>query len=380
VSAPMAPGSARAASPDGSDIILSVRELATWFDTMDGTVRAVDGVDLDLRVGRTLGLVGESGCGKSITALSILRLIERPGRIVGGRVMLGETDLLKLDEKQIRSVRGNRISMIFQEPMTSLNPVYTCGRQISEAVRAHRDVGRSEAEARAVDMLGRVGIPDPARRARQYPHELSGGMRQRVMIAMALSTDPDVLIADEPTTALDVTIQAQIFELIRALRDQRSMSMLLITHDLGVIAEMADEVIVMYSGKVFERAAVNTVMEQPHNPYTRGLLASIPRLGARRHRLDVIQGVVPNPLNLPKGCLFKRRCPYAMPICDTPPPLREVASGHLSRCWLEPDGSPPPNADETGGPAVEQAATAATVEERRPASPAPTTDGGAPHA
>jgi peptide/nickel transport system ATP-binding protein len=374
VTAPTAAASpARAADPDA---ILSVRDLATWFDTMDGTVRAVDGVDLDLRVGRTLGLVGESGCGKSITALSILRLIERPGRIVRGSVMLGETDLLKLDERQIRAVRGNRISMIFQEPMTSMNPVYTCGRQISEAVQAHRDMGRGEAQQRAIEMLARVGIPDPARRARQYPHELSGGMRQRVMIAMALSTDPDVLIADEPTTALDVTIQAQIFELIRALRDQRRMSMLLITHDLGVIAEMADEVIVMYSGKVFERADVQTVMERPHNPYTRGLLASIPRLGARRHRLDVIQGVVPNPLNLPTGCLFKRRCPFAMPICDTPPPLREVAADHVSRCWLEPDGSRPPNADEHGGPAVSSQAAAASVETRGPARPS-TIHGGA---
>ncbi len=326
------------------EVLLSVHDLRTYFDTMDGTVKAVDGVDLDVRSGRTLGLVGESGCGKSITALSILRLIERPGRIVGGNVMLGDVDLLSLSDQQIRAVRGDRVSMIFQEPMTSLNPVYTCGRQISEAVLAHRSVGRREAEARAIEMLAQVGIPDPKRRAKQFPHELSGGMRQRVMIAMALSTDPELLIADEPTTALDVTIQAQIFELIRALREKRRMSMLLITHDLGVIAEMSDEVIVMYAGKVFERSDVATVLERPHNPYTKGLLASIPRLGERRKRLEVIRGVVPNPLNLPTGCLFKRRCPYAMPICDSPPPLKEVAAGHTSRCWLESDGSRPANA------------------------------------
>ena len=328
------------------DALLEVRDLKTWFDTMDGTVRAVDGVSFDVRRGRTLGVVGESGCGKSVTALSILRLIERPGRIVSGSVTIGGRDLLAMGKDEIRTVRGDRISMIFQEPMTSLNPVYTCGKQIAETLLAHRSISRSEAWEQAVDMLDKVGIPDAGRRAKQYPHQMSGGMRQRVMIAMALSTDPDLLIADEPTTALDVTIQAQIFELITRLREERQMAMLLITHDLGVIAEMADDVVVMYAGQVVEQGPVDAVMRSPHHPYTRGLLASIPRMGERRERLEVIPGVVPNPLNLPEGCLFRRRCPYAMPRCHTQPGLSPVAEGRISRCWLQPDGSPPPDAGE----------------------------------
>jgi oligopeptide/dipeptide ABC transporter ATP-binding protein len=225
--------------------------------------------------------------------------------------------------------------------MTSLNPVFTCGDQIAETVGLHLQLNEGEALGRAIEMLRQVGIPDPERRAREYPHQMSGGMRQRVMIAMALSTNPELLIADEPTTALDVTIQAQILELMKALREQNKMAIMLITHDLGVVAEMADEVVVMYAGKVVERADVLTIFEQPHHPYTRGLLDSIPRLGERRERLAVIRGVVPNPLNLPKGCLFKRRCPMAMPVCDTPPPFRQVAPGHVSRCWLTPEGEPP---------------------------------------
>ncbi len=302
---------------DGGEL-LTVKDLRTHFFTQDGVVKAVDGISFGIRNGETLGIVGESGCGKSITALSVMRLIERPGRIVEGSIRLAGRDLLAMSDEEMRDVRGNAISMIFQEPMTSLNPVYTCGDQIAEAISLHEGIPRREAKDRAVEMLSKVGIPDAKRRAREYPHQLSGGMRQRVMIAMALSTNPELLIADEPTTALDVTIQAQILELMKGLRERNRMAIMLITHDLGVIAEMADDVVVMYAGKVVEAAEVTTVFERPHHPYTRGLLASIPRMGERRLRLEVIQGVVPNPLNLPTGCLFKRRCPYAMPVCDTP--------------------------------------------------------------
>jgi peptide/nickel transport system ATP-binding protein len=321
--------------------LLEIRNLKTHFFTQDGTVKAVDGVSFTIDDGQTLGVVGESGCGKSITAMSILRLIARPGRIVDGQILLDGRDLVKVSEDEIRDVRGNTISMIFQEPMTSLNPVYTCGDQIAETVSLHMGVSRAAAMDRAVEMLRLVGIPDAKRRAREYPHQLSGGMRQRVMIAMALSTDPVLLIADEPTTALDVTIQAQILELMKEMRARTKMAIMLITHDLGVVAETADDVVVMYAGKIVEKAPVGTLFEQPHHPYTKGLLSSIPRLGQRRKRLEVIKGLVPNPLNLPAGCLFKRRCPYAMPICDTAPPFQEVAPGHLSRCWLTPAGEPP---------------------------------------
>jgi oligopeptide/dipeptide ABC transporter ATP-binding protein len=324
-----------------SEHLLEIRGLRTHFFTQDGTVKAVDGVTFEIGYGQTLGVVGESGCGKSITAMSAMRLIERPGKTLAGEVLLDGRDLLKLSDEEMRDVRGNSISMIFQEPMTSLNPVYTVGDQIAEVVQQHRTADRKQAWDRAIEMLEKVGIADAKRRASSYPHQLSGGMRQRVMIAMALSTNPELLIADEPTTALDVTIQEQILELMKSLREQNKMAIMLITHDLGVIAEMCDEVVVMYAGKVVERADVVTIFEQPHHPYTQGLLASIPRLGEKRERLEVIKGVVPNPLNLPSGCLFKRRCPNAMPVCDTPPPYREVAPGHLSRCWLEPDGGLP---------------------------------------
>jgi oligopeptide/dipeptide ABC transporter ATP-binding protein len=342
--------------------LLEIRNLKTHFFTRDGTVKAVDGVSMSVDDGKTLGLVGESGCGKSITAMSILRLIARPGRIVEGEILLSGRDLVKLSESGIRDVRGNAISMIFQEPMTSLNPVYTCGDQISETVSLHLDLGRKESMARAVEMLRLVGIPDAKRRAGEYPHQLSGGMRQRVMIAMALSTNPELLIADEPTTALDVTIQAQILELMKEMRSKNQMAIILITHDLGVVAEMADEVVVMYAGKVVEKSDVATIFERPHHPYTKGLLASIPRLGDRRQRLEVIKGMVPNPLNLPEGCLFKRRCPYAMPICDTAPPLQQVAPGQLSRCWLTPEGEPPTVGAAAPPDVAKEAAAALSVE------------------
>ena len=331
----------RPRTPPAGGTLLEIRNLRTYFRTQDGTVKAVDGVSYAIPDGRTVGVVGESGCGKSITALSVMRLIERPGRIVSGEILLHGRNLLDVSDREMRDVRGNQISMIFQEPMTSLNPVFTCGDQVAEAVSLHAAVSPRQARERAAEMLAQVGIPDPRRRAKQYPHELSGGMRQRVMIAMALSTDPELLIADEPTTALDVTIQAQILELMKALRERNKMAIMLITHDLGVVAEMADEVVVMYAGKVVERSSAETIYERPHHPYTRGLLASIPRLGERRERLEVIQGVVPNPLNLPPGCLFRRRCPAAMPVCESAPPFQEVSPGHLSRCWLTPAGEPP---------------------------------------
>jgi oligopeptide/dipeptide ABC transporter ATP-binding protein len=350
--------------------LLEISGLRTHFFTQDGTVKAVDGVSMAIKYGQTLGVVGESGCGKSVTALTVMRLVERPGKVVSGEIRLDGRDLLKLSDDEMGEIRGNSVSMIFQEPMTSLNPVFTIGDQIAEAVALHRKVSRSEAMDRAVGMLEQVGIADAKRRAKAYPHQLSGGMRQRVMIAMALSTDPELLIADEPTTALDVTIQAQILELMKALREQNKMAIMLITHDLGVVAEMADDVVVMYAGKVVESADVDTVFAAPHHPYTQGLLASIPRLGEKRERLEVIRGVVPNPLNLPKGCLFKRRCPYAMPICDTPPPLRDVTPAgspvgmarHLSRCWLTPDGGTPEVGEEPSAEVADEAAARLSVE------------------
>ncbi|MDQ3691990.1 MAG: ABC transporter ATP-binding protein, partial [Chloroflexota bacterium] len=314
--------------------------------------------------GQTLGVVGESGCGKSITSLSVMRLIERPGKIVAGEVLLNGENLLAKNDADMRDIRGDQVSMIFQEPMTSLNPVFTCGDQIAEAVQQHTAVSRREAWDRSIEMLRVVGIPDAKRRAGEHPHQMSDGMRQRVMIAMALSTDPDLLIADEPTTALDVTIQAQILEVMRDLREKNRMAIMLITHDLGVVAEMADEVVVMYAGKVVERADVRTVFGSPHHPYTQGLLRSIPRLDERRERLEVIKGTVPSPLNLPSGCLFKRRCPYRMRVCDVAPPYQELGPNHYSRCWLTPAGEPPAVGADAQGPEAEQAAEALTVEAR----------------
>jgi oligopeptide transport system ATP-binding protein len=344
--------------------LLEIRGLKTHFFTRDGTVKAVDGVTFQIGHGETLGVVGESGCGKSITSLSVMRLIERPGKIVDGEIMLNGEDLLRRDDAEMRDIRGDQVSMIFQEPMTSLNPVFTCGEQIAEAVQQHTAGTKREAWDRAVEMLGLVGISDAGRRAKEYPHQLSGGMRQRVMIAMALSTNPDLLIADEPTTALDVTIQAQILELMRGLREKNRMAIMLITHDLGVVAEMADKVVVMYSGKVVERADVKTVYGTPHHPYTRGLLQSIPRLDERVERLEVIKGTVPSPYNLPTGCLFKRRCPYRMPICDVAPPFREVSPNHHSRCWLTPAGEEPEVGANAPADIAEASAEELTVEAR----------------
>jgi len=345
----------------GQGDLLEITDLRTHFATADGLVRAVDGVSLRIRQAKTLGVVGESGCGKSITALSIMRLIERPGRIVSGSIKFDGQDLLAMREEDMRDIRGNQISMIFQEPMTSLNPVYTCGEQIAESVMTHGGGSHRDAMIRAIDMLSQVGIPDPKRRASEHPHQLSGGMRQRVMIAMALSTNPELLIADEPTTALDVTIQAQILELMKALREKNRMAIMLITHDLGVVAEMSDDVSVMYAGKIVEASDAVSVFDRPHHPYTRGLLASIPRLGEKREKLAVIKGVVPNPLNLPTGCLFKRRCPSRMPVCDVAPPFQEIAPGHVSRCWLTAAGEPPAIGIAPAAEAAEEAAAAMSV-------------------
>jgi oligopeptide transport system ATP-binding protein len=344
--------------------LLEIKGLKTHFFTQDGAVKAVDDVTFEIGHGQTVGVVGESGSGKSVTSLSVMRLIDRPGRIVAGEILLNGENMLAKSEADMRDVRGDQMSMIFQEPMTSLNPVFTNGDQIAEAVQQHTAVSRREAWDRAIEMLRVVGIPDPKRRAGEHPHQLSGGMRQRVMIAMALSTDPDLLIADEPTTALDVTIQAQILEVMRDLRQKNHMAIMLITHDLGVVAEMADEVVVMYAGKVVERADVRTVFGSPHHPYTKGLLLSIPRLDERVDRLAVIKGTVPSPFNLPTGCLFKRRCPYRMRVCDTAPPYQEVSPGHVSRCWLTPAGEPPDVGADAEGAEAEAAAEALTVEPR----------------
>jgi oligopeptide/dipeptide ABC transporter ATP-binding protein len=344
--------------------LLEITGLKTHFFTQDGTVKAVDGVTFQIAHGQTLGVVGESGCGKSITALSVMRLIDRPGKIVAGSIALNGEDLLVRSDEEMRDIRGDQVSMIFQEPMTSLNPVFTCGDQISEAVQQHTAASAREGLDRAVEMLSLVGIPDARRRAREYPHQLSGGMRQRVMIAMALSTNPDLLIADEPTTALDVTIQAQILEVMRDLREKNRMAIMLITHDLGVVAEMADEVVVMYAGKVVERGDVRTIFGSPHHPYTKGLLHSIPRLDERVERLEVIKGTVPSPYNLPEGCLFKRRCPFRMPICDTPPPYRQVGEEHFSRCWLTPSGEKPEVGEDAPPEEAEAAGEQLTVEPR----------------
>jgi oligopeptide/dipeptide ABC transporter ATP-binding protein len=301
---------------------LSVKDLVTSFATERGVVRAVDEVSFEIPRGQSVGLVGESGCGKSVTALSILRLLpEPPARIERGQVLLDGKDLLKLSESEMRDVRGNDVSMIFQEPMTSLNPVYTVGSQIVEAIRLHQKKGRGEAWDKAVEMLGMVGIPSPETNARAYPHQLSGGMRQRVMIAMALACEPKLLLADEPTTALDVTIQAQILELLRALQDKMEMSVLFITHDLAVVAEYTKHVVVMYAGRVVESAPVVDVFRRPRHPYTKGLLGSLPRHGGgagkleHRARLPVIEGVVPDLGALPPGCRFADRCPMVIPEC-----------------------------------------------------------------
>jgi oligopeptide/dipeptide ABC transporter ATP-binding protein len=319
--------------------LLTVENLQNYFFTDAGVVRAVDGVSFRIAPGETLGVVGESGCGKTVTALSILRLVpDPPGRIVGGRVAFEGTELLALDPERMRKMRGSAISMIFQEPMTSLNPVFTVGDQIAEGVRLHQRLSRRAAWEKAVEMLRLVQMPDPERRVREYPHQLSGGMRQRVMIAMALSCGPRLLIADEPTTALDVTIQAQILELLVRLKEEMGMAVMLITHDLGVIADTAQRVVVMYAGRVVEEASVRDLFANPRHPYTQGLLNSIPSLGkgaGKRERLKAIPGLVPSLLDLPPGCRFSDRCHLAVPECRAAEPeLRQVGANHRARCIL----------------------------------------------
>jgi len=339
--------------------LLAVRDLRTYFDTEDGTVKAVDGVSFCVGRGRTFALVGESGCGKSVTAYSIMRLLPvPPARVASGTISMEGRDLLSLSERRMREVRGGKISMIFQEPMTSLNPVFTCGNQIVEAVRLHRRTSGRDARDLAIDMLARVGIPDPAQRFEEYPHQLSGGMRQRVMIAMALSCNPRLLIADEPTTALDVTIQAQILDLLRQLQAESALSIMLITHDLAVVAEMAHVVAVMYASKIAELADAATLYGKPLHPYTQGLFRSVPRLGEAKRRLTTIPGNVPNPLDFPAGCKFHPRCELTQNLArsadgretvetqtgDGPsrvlkrcatcePALRELSAGHWAACW-----------------------------------------------
>lgn len=316
--------------------LLDVKNLRVYFNTPDGIARAVDDVSFTVQAGETVGLVGESGCGKSVTALSLLRLVPPPGRIEpGSSIQFDNREITTLDTESLRSLRGNRLAMIFQEPMTALNPVLTVGDQVAEVVRVHTRLSKADAWQRAVKMLAQTGIPDAPARARQYPHELSGGMRQRVMIAMALILEPQLVIADEPTTALDVTIQAQILELLRELRDRTGLALLLITHDLGVVAEMASRVIVMYAGQVVEEASVNALFDSPTHPYTEGLLAAIPRMGAESERLVTIRGNVPPPTAWPSGCRFRDRCPYAFERCAREAPeLLHIAPGHAARCHL----------------------------------------------
>ncbi len=319
-----------------SELLLKIGDLRTWFRTGAGTARAVDGVSLGVGTRETVGVVGESGCGKSVTALSVLRLIQPPGRIEpGSSIDFEGRDLLALDEPAMRAVRGNRIAMVFQEPMTALNPVFTVGDQIAEVARVHAGATRREAWARAVEMLALTGIPSPAQRARDYPHQLSGGMRQRVVIAMALVMHPALIIADETTTALDVTKQAQILEILGELQARLGMSILLITHDLGVIAETATRVYVMYAGEIVEEATVRTLFAAAHHPYTEGLLHAMPHVGEERDRLNVIPGTVPPPTAWPNGCRFRDRCRYAWDRCASEhPPLYVLDSGHVSRCHL----------------------------------------------
>ena len=323
------------------DAVLEVDKLQTHFFTQTGTVKAVDGVSYAVHRGETLGVVGESGCGKSVTALSIMRLVASPpGRIVGGAVRLEGQDLLKLGDVEMENVRGNDVSMIFQEPMTSLNPLFTVGRQIAEAIATHQNLSRKDAFDKAIEMLRRVSIPEAEKRAHAFPHQMSGGMRQRVMIAMALSCNPKVLIADEPTTALDVTIQAQILDLMRELQEAFGTAIILITHDMGVVAENADRVVVMYAGKKVEEAVSSVLFDQPGHPYTKGLLGSIPHLddaaraGVARRRLNEIKGIVPSLARLPQGCSFAPRCSFASDHCHkVEPSLEEHRPGHVIACW-----------------------------------------------
>ncbi len=327
--------------------LLEIRGLKTHFDTRDGVVKAVDGVDLKVDRGQVLGVVGESGCGKSVTALSIIGLISHPGEIVAGEVLFNGENLATMKKRQLRELRGDHISMIFQQPGSALNPVYRAGAQIKEVFELHRDWAKDVEDEKVIEMLAKVGIPDPKRRAAAYPHELSGGMAQRIMIAMALACEPELLIADEPTTALDVTIQAQILDLMRDLQRESNTAVVLITHDLGVVAEMAHEVAVMYAGEVVEQTNVRRIFSEPLHPYTQGLVGSIPVLGQLKERLDTIPGVVPSLIDLPTGCRFASRCVARvqnnLEICTrVKPQLQEVSPGHNVRCWLyqeEDDGA-----------------------------------------
>lgn len=322
------------------EVILEVRNLRTEFDTQDGVVHAVNGISYKLHKGETLGIVGESGCGKSVSVMSIMRLLPSPpARIVEGEVLFMGRDLLKLSEAEMRSIRGSQIAMVFQDPMTSLNPVLTIGYQLMEPLQLHLGMSKEEARERAAELLRLVGIPEAEKRLDDYPHQFSGGMRQRVMIAMALACNPTLLIADEPTTALDVTIQAQIVDLVKQLRDQFGMALIWITHDLGVVAGLADRVIVMYAGYIVEDAPVDDLYENPRHPYTKGLLASLPRMdGNPGERLETIEGLPPDLINLPKGCPFAARCKYAKDIChEQNPPLEEIAPGRRLACWVDVD-------------------------------------------
>ena len=319
--------------------LLEVKNLKTHFFTEDGIVPAVDGVDFELKPGETIGIVGESGCGKSVTSISIMKLIPSPpGRIVDGEILFEGKDLVKATESEMQHIRGNDIAMIFQEPMTSLNPVFTIGKQITEAIVLHQNLGKDDAKDRCIEMLKLVGIPRAEQAINEYPHQFSGGMRQRAMIAMALSCNPKLLIADEPTTALDVTIQAQIIELMKELKEKLNTAIMLITHDLGVVAEMSDHVIVMYAGRVVEEADVIDLFKDPKHPYTIGLMKSKPNLDNDSERLEVIPGAVPNPLNMPAGCAFNPRCSHVMDICTkTTPNLVVNEQGRKVRCWLFQD-------------------------------------------
>ena len=326
-------GAERSVARRGAEL-LRVEGLKTYFFTEEGVVQAVDGVDFTLHRGETLGIVGESGSGKSVTSLSIMRLVSPPGRIVEGKIIFDGIDLLTLDSESMRKIRGDRIAMIFQQPTTALNPVFRVGDQIIETLEIHQGLKGEEAQKRCIELLSMVGLPDPQHRMRQYPHELSGGQCQRVMIAMALACNPELLIADEPTTALDVTIQAQILDLMRELREKIDTAIMLITHDMGVIAEMADSVVVMYAGQVVEYADVRSLFSDPKHPYTRGLLNSMPVLGDTREELEVIPGTVPSLINPPKGCRFASRCSKRFEKCDQPPPMIELGTQRRVRCWL----------------------------------------------
>ncbi|MCA9525894.1 MAG: ABC transporter ATP-binding protein [Myxococcales bacterium] len=327
-----------------SEPILSVRDLRTYFNTPQGVARAVDGVSFDVRPGETLAIVGESGCGKSVTSLSIMGLLPRPAAFhPGGEILFQGQNLLAMKERELRRLRGAQMAMIFQEPMTSLNPIFRVGAQIGEVLRQHKGISRAEAREAAIGLLDQVGISDPARRVDDYPHQMSGGMKQRVMIAMALAMNPRLLIADEPTTALDVTVQAQILDLLKRLQVERDMGVVLITHDLGVVAEVADRVVVMYAGRVVESADADELFERPRHPYTLGLFRSLPHLDGERGRLETIPGMVPRATQYPTGCRFRNRCGFAGPACGEEPVLAEVGPDHAVACWqLEAVGAEPP--------------------------------------